>query len=160
MAIEIPSIDAKYLVGLPDSVLLAIKNLTQGCPKNTIRNTETNNCVMITGLVAKKIIKALSTSKLNIVKKSCAIPTYPIAKKPVKKASPIPGVKSPLTAKNLLVNGVKCSAKSKFVTDVNYICNPLTGSWIKKGGPTFNKLLKEYSLQDLENFKQLIASGQ
>ncbi len=165
MTIEIPSLDAKYLAGLSDSVLSELKKLTEGCPKNTIRNKVTNNCVQIHGGVAKKIIKALSVSNpaIPVPKKSCAVPTYPIAKKPVpkliKKSASAPLLKSPLTAKNIMVNGVKCSAKSKFAKDPDYVCNPATGSWIKKGGPTFAKLLKEYSLKDLEDFKQLITNG-
>jgi hypothetical protein len=162
MTIDIPSLDAKYLFGLSDGVLSEIKKLTEGCPQNTIRNKDTNNCVQIHGVVAKKIIKALVASSAKpSPKKSCAVPTYPIAKKPIaKKAQPQAPIQGAPIGKTILTTGVKCSAKSKFAKDVDYICNPATGSWIKKGGPTYNKLLKDYSLQDLEDFKQLIVASQ
>lgn len=165
MTIEISSLDAKYLVGLSDSVLSELQKLTEGCPPNTIRNKDTKNCVVIHGGVAKKIIKALiaSTTPMGkpLTQKSCAVPTYPIAKKPIKAITkniqPQTPIQGAPVAKNIFVTGVKCSAKSKFAKDPEYVCNPATGSWIKKGGPTYNKLLKNYSLQDLDDFKQLIT---
>jgi hypothetical protein len=153
MTLTISNIDPIYLTDLSDSVLIQLKKLSDGCTTyNTIKNPITGNCVLIMGGVGKKIIKELIATTKNTqarsgVKKSCAVSTYPVVKKPI-------AIILPTQPHNVLTkNHVKCSSKSKFAKDSNYVCNPMTGSWIKKSGPTYHKLLKSYTIQDLEDFK-------
>ena len=45
-----------------------------------------------------------------------------------------------------------CSTKSKHATDKDYICNPETGSWVKIGGSVYKKLLKKYTIDELQQY--------
>ena len=39
--------------------------------------------------------------------------------------------------------GADCNHKSKYATDKNYVCNPVSGRWVKIGGPNYNKLVEQ-----------------
>ena len=42
-----------------------------------------------------------------------------------------------------------CSKKSKNAKSSQYVCNPESGKWIEIDGPTYKKLLKKYTKQEL-----------
>lgn len=46
----------------------------------------------------------------------------------------------------------KCSQKSKFADDPQYICNHLTGKWIKIGGQTYRELIAMRALKSENNY--------
>jgi hypothetical protein len=56
------NIDTQYLKGLDQKVVDQILILSVGCQKNMIKNPKTGNCVLIGGLVAKKVIKDLTSN--------------------------------------------------------------------------------------------------
>jgi hypothetical protein len=60
-AINIPNIEAKYLVGLSSTILQKVLEMTKDCSKkpNTIKNPESGICVLINGAVGTKILKKL-----------------------------------------------------------------------------------------------------
>lgn len=60
--------------------------------------------------------------------------------------------------KKISIKGKKCSTKSKLAKSVQHVCNPLTGTWIKKGGPTYNKLLKQWNHTELADYSKYILS--
>ena len=51
----------------------------------------------------------------------------------------------------------ECNKKNQKANDPNYVCNPLTGQWIKKDGPTARKLIFKYGKDvfDVENLTSL-----
>jgi hypothetical protein len=59
----------------------------------------------------------------------------------------------------VLIDGVKCKLINGTVP-VDKICNPKTGNWIVIKGPTYKKLLKEYSKDDLIAFTHSLLEGQ
>lgn len=109
--IEIPNIEAKYLTDLPKGVLLELKKLAEGCPKNKFKSPKTQKCVSIESVTGKLILTEL-IGKINV---TVAIP------------APIPAPVVPPVIPPSVIKPNKPSVKvdipnieSKYLTDLPY----------------------------------------
>lgn len=85
-----------------------------------------------------EIVQAATEQKTAAVTKKTPL----VAKKtPISTKTPLV-VKTDVSIKPIMTNKT-CSTQSKHATDPRYMCNPLTGNWIKIGGTTYNSLVQQ-----------------